>query len=130
MAPFSVMSQTDCKALVALYKATGGAWWKKNRNWNTRAALSQWHGVEINSQGRVVKLTLPGNNLRGPIPPELGELAALTVLSLSNNQLTGPIPPELGKLAALQRLILSGNELTGSPPQGARSSQQAAGAQP
>ncbi|CAN0274257.1 unnamed protein product, partial [Ectocarpus sp. 4 AP-2014] len=63
-AHFSVMSQTDRKALVALYNATGGAEWNENRNWNTSAALLQWDGVEINSQGRVVKLILESNNLR------------------------------------------------------------------
>ncbi|CAN0535768.1 unnamed protein product, partial [Ectocarpus sp. 8 AP-2014] len=39
------MAQTDRKALVALYNATGGAKWRDNRNWNTSAALSQWYGV-------------------------------------------------------------------------------------
>ncbi|CAB1114032.1 unnamed protein product [Ectocarpus sp. CCAP 1310/34] len=57
------MAQTDRKALVALYNATGRAKWEYTRNWNTSAALSQWHGVEVNCQGRVVKLSLGGNNL-------------------------------------------------------------------
>ncbi|CAB1108811.1 unnamed protein product [Ectocarpus sp. CCAP 1310/34] len=35
------MVQTDRKALVALYNATGGAKWEHTRNWNTSAALSQ-----------------------------------------------------------------------------------------
>lgn len=31
---------------------------------------------------------------------------------LSNNQLSGPIPPELGNLKALTHLGLQGNQLT------------------
>ncbi|CAM9560167.1 unnamed protein product [Ectocarpus sp. 13 AM-2016] len=59
------MAQTDREALVALYNATGVAEWRNNRNWNTSAALSQWYGVEVNSQGRVVKLILGFNDLQG-----------------------------------------------------------------
>lgn len=66
-APFYTMAQTDRKALVALYNATGGAKWRNKRNWNTSAALSQWYGVEVNSQGRVVELSLGRNNLQGII---------------------------------------------------------------
>ncbi|CAN0546467.1 unnamed protein product, partial [Ectocarpus sp. 12 AP-2014] len=33
--------------------------------------LSRWYGVEVNSQGRVVKLSLESNNLRGIILPFL-----------------------------------------------------------
>ncbi|CAM9919801.1 unnamed protein product [Ectocarpus sp. 4 AP-2014] len=61
-------------------------------------------------------LDLRCNELSGPIPPELGELAALTVLSLRDNQLTGSIPPELGKLVALEALCLWNNQLTGHIP--------------
>ncbi|CAB1109882.1 unnamed protein product [Ectocarpus sp. CCAP 1310/34] len=64
-APHYTMAQPDRKALVALYNATGGAKWRNKRNWNTRAALSQWYGVEVDSQGRVVTLHLGGNNLQG-----------------------------------------------------------------
>ncbi|CAM9255726.1 unnamed protein product, partial [Ectocarpus sp. 8 AP-2014] len=60
----STMAQTDREALVALYGATGGADWTSNENWITVDDLSQWHGVEINDDGRVVKLQLFSNNLR------------------------------------------------------------------
>lgn len=59
------MAQTDRKALVALYNGTDGAKWAENRNWNTGADLSRWHGVEINDQERVVQLQLNNNNLQG-----------------------------------------------------------------
>ncbi|CAN0193133.1 unnamed protein product [Scytosiphon promiscuus] len=58
------MAPTDRAALVALFKATGGANWYKRRNWNTDGDLSLWHGVEVRG-GRVVGLSLGDNNLRG-----------------------------------------------------------------
>ncbi|CAN0547466.1 unnamed protein product, partial [Ectocarpus sp. 8 AP-2014] len=53
------------------------------------------------------------SHFTGPIPPELGNLAALQYLNLGDNELSGPIPPELGKLTALENLALSGNQLSG-----------------
>lgn len=59
------MAQTDREALVALYNATGGENWSTYTNWNTGADLSEWHGVKVNGQGRVVVLKLVSNNLQG-----------------------------------------------------------------
>ena len=103
-------------ALVALYHATNGPRWTNNRNWLTDAPLGQWHGVWADGEGRVTRLFLGSNNLTGPIPPELGNLASLEVLWLQRNGLTGPIPPELGNLANLRDLFLSGNGLSGAIP--------------
>lgn len=59
------MAHTDRHALVALYNATDGPNWRNNSNWITGADLSQWYGVNVNTQGRVVELSLKFNNLRG-----------------------------------------------------------------
>ena len=62
------MASRDRDALVALYHATGGAeCWKKSENWNTNDDISTWFGVTVNAEGRVVELTLRGNNLQGMI---------------------------------------------------------------
>ncbi|CAM9690984.1 unnamed protein product [Ectocarpus sp. 4 AP-2014] len=58
------MASTDRDVLVALYNSTGGAGWSQNTNWNTDAPLSQWHGVVVNDQGRVVTLKLYSNKLK------------------------------------------------------------------
>ena len=108
----------DRAALQALYRATNGAGWTANTNWNSPAALNTWHGVTTDNAGRVTVLHLDNNNLSGPIPAELGHLTGprLTDLNLSNNNLSGPIPPELGRLTNLQILDLSNNNLSGPIP--------------
>ncbi|CAN1328011.1 Leucine-rich repeat receptor-like serine/threonine-protein kinase BAM3 [Linum perenne] len=90
----------------------------------------------------LVYLSLKGNDLRGAIPaeignltnlqqlylgyfnqfigipPEIGNLVNLLHLDLANCKLRGAIPPELGKLVKLDTLFLQTNDLSGSiPPQ-------------
>ena len=122
-----VVNEADRAALVALYHATDGPNWIDNTNWLTDAPLGEWYGVETDTSGRVVSLNLSGrwdreldkaipHGLRGPIPPELGNLANLQVLELASNNLTGAIPPELGDLANLRVLSLWGNPFKGGIP--------------
>ena len=106
---------SDRQALIALYNATDGADWTNNENWLTDAPLGEWHGVTV-SDGRVTGVNLVNNQLRGRIPPELGDLSSLAQLSLSDNRLWGRIPPELGDLASLGQLNFSGNRLWGRIP--------------
>ena len=106
----------DRAALVALYNATDGGNWTNNTNWLTDAPLSQWHGVETDSTGRVTDLHLSLNQLSGEIPAELGDLTNLYGLHLSDNQLTGEIPAELGSLTNLTWLHLGYNQLSGEIP--------------
>ena len=104
----------DRDALVVLYCVTGGMNWRSNRNWLAEIPVGQWHGVTTDRAGRVTGLDLEENNLRGVIPPEIGNLGSLEQVFLDDNQLTGPIPPELGRLARLDCLGLSGNKLSGA----------------
>ncbi|MYK00813.1 MAG: hypothetical protein F4037_02485 [Gemmatimonadales bacterium] len=106
----------DRAALMALYEATGGPHWVKADNWLTDVPLGDWHGVATDDAGRVLRLELHRNNLVGPIPPELGNLARLERLRLFRNSLSGPIPAELGSLARLAELLLGDNNLSGSIP--------------
>eukprot|EP00752_Nemacystus_decipiens_P006258 g5643.t1 len=110
------MPQTDRDALLALYNATDGANWNESINWDTNADLSQWHGVAVNDENRVVALSLGSNNLRGTIPVALGRLTALQELHLYDNKLSGSIPKELGALRELRGLLLHSNQLTGRIP--------------
>ena len=105
----------DRAALVALYNATDGPNWSDNENWLTDTPLGEWYGVGTDG-GRVTLLDLPGNDLTGSIPPELGGLANLEWLVLRENSLTGPIPPGIGSLDSLEVLDLDNNALTGLIP--------------
>ena len=133
---------TDREILTSFYHATTGSDWTHSDNWLTGMPMAEWHGVEVDSTGRVVTLDLPDNGLAGKIPPELGRLTSLRRLRLWGNynmrgpippelgnltdlleldlgfirQLSGPIPSELGNLTNLEGLNLRGNRLTGPIP--------------
>ena len=109
-------SRPELDALKVLYESTGGADWARKDNWLTNAPLSEWEGVSADGEGRVTQLNLIANNLKGAIPPELGDLAHLEGLYLGRNELSGRIPGELGDLYRLEALMLSDNELTGRIP--------------
>ncbi len=106
----------DRASLIALYEATDGSNWRHNDNWLTDAPLGEWYGVDVDSEGRVVRLVLRSEALTGSIPQELGNLTGLTHLRLDENRFTGPIPSELGSLTRLRELNVNGNALTGSIP--------------
>ena len=117
----NAVASSDRGILEAFYHATGGPNWGNSDNWMTGAPLGDWHGVRADASGRVVGLDLAYNDLTGPIPAELGNLANLAWLDLNGNELTGPIPAELGNLANLVALYIGGlgvggNELTGPIP--------------
>ena len=107
---------TDRAALAALYNATDGANWPRQRNWLSNAPMGEWHGVTTDSDGRVTELDLSQNQLTGDIPAELGDLTNLEWLDLPINRLTGEIPAELGSLTNLEVLSLFDNRLTGEIP--------------
>ncbi len=109
-------AEGDRAALAALYEATDGPNWHVDTNWLSGQPLSAWAGVTVDDAGRVTWLELGGNNLRGSLPAELGDLTRLAGLDLLFNQLTGSIPAELGNLASLWRLDLQENRLTGAIP--------------
>ena len=109
---------SDREILRILYETTDGSNWGSNRNWLTDAPLEDWFGVDATAQGRrVVRLRLSGQNMTGPIPPEMGYFTALEELELRGNKLTGTIPPSLGNLRTLKLLDLTRNQLTGPIPE-------------
>ncbi len=112
---------TDKAALEALYNATDGANWTTSTNWTSDTALSTWHGVTTNSDGRVTELELDGNGLSGTLPAALGNLSELEQLDLRNNALSDALPAELANLTELESLLFNGNvDLTGPLPAGLR----------
>lgn len=84
-------------------------------NWTTADACSAaWRGVECSPNGRVVGLSLPSLNLRGPID-SLSSLTYLRFLDLHENRLNGTISPLLN-CTSLELLYLAGNDFSGEIP--------------
>ena len=71
---------------------------------------------EIGNLTKLIKLNLGTNQLTGSLPPEIGNLANLTHLMLNVNQLSGEIPSEIGKLTNLEGLGLAYNQFAGEIP--------------
>ena len=66
---------TERDALVTLYNATSGDNWANNTNCGSDMPLRGWHGVTTDSDGRVRRLDLSGNELTGCIPEGLRDVA-------------------------------------------------------
>ena len=64
-APEVRMAATDREALVALFRSTGGASWHRSDNWDTDAELWKWYEIKVDTEGRVLRINLGRNNLRG-----------------------------------------------------------------
>ena len=108
-------AEPDTIALMALYNSTDGDNWTNNANWGSTLPLDDWYNVNTDADGRVTYLAFWDNNLRGPLPAELGHLDQLTQLPLQDNYLTGSIP-DLGRLTNLTLLRMWNNQLTGNIP--------------
>lgn len=110
------ITPTECEALVALYVSTNGDEWKVNTGWLTAAAPCTWYGVTC-VEGKIDKINLMDNGLRGPLPASIGGLSNLRQLYLQTNQLSGPIPASLSKVTNFRVLLLSFNQFNGSIPE-------------
>ena len=86
-------------------------------NWNFSAPISNWTGIGIDNNGRVVSINLGNRDISGTLAPELGDLSNLRNLFLNDNNLSGSIPESLGNLPNFTGLItFSRNNLSGSIP--------------
>ena len=107
-------------ALIALYNSTNGATWSERcrENWlGPIGTEDTWYGVSTDAfKTDVTSLYLENCNLKGPLPPEIGNLSDLRTLYLRNNQLSGSLPAELGQLTKLRDLNLFNNQIVGSIP--------------
>ncbi len=54
--------------------------------------MTEWHGVQADSLGRVTGLDLSGNGLAGRLPGSLFRLGQLTEFRVGGNTLSGRLP--------------------------------------
>ncbi|MCP4217089.1 MAG: hypothetical protein GY765_20745, partial [bacterium] len=112
-------------ALIAFYNSTNGDNWKSNRNWkgnnNEADGFSEigsegtWVGLTVRD-AHVVEIILPNKTLNGTLPPEMENLARLSILWLhSNNGLTGSLDV-VWKIDSISSIFLFGTSLTGTLP--------------
>ena len=83
------LPENDRDVLEILYDRARGDGWTDATNWLSDEPLSEWAGVETDDSGRVVDLSLRGNNLRGPLHSSIGLLDRLVTLDLSRNWISG-----------------------------------------
>ncbi len=87
-------------------------------NWcDNTLRIDQWKGVKINAKtGRVNKIILSYNNLKGVIPLSISIFDELIELDLRGNRIKGVIPDVLCNLSKLEGLYLYDNDMEGIVP--------------
>ena len=114
--PFKESSrQIDSLALVAIYNASDGANWAKNK-WELDKPIDTWPAVTV-TDGRVTALKLSTANVitkEWTLPAEIGDLTELTDLRINSNKLTGDLPESLYDLTKLENLYFQNDNLTGA----------------
>ena len=107
--------QVDSLALVAIYKASDGANWAKNK-WELDKPIDTWPAVTV-TDGRVTALKLSTSGVitqEWTLPEEVADLTELTDLRINGNKLAGTIPDAVYGLSKLEKLYLQNDNLTGS----------------
>lgn len=105
--------------LKSIYESAGGGSWTRSDNWNSDKPLDEWYGVETDSEGHVIALRLPGNNLVGELSPKISNLTHLRHLDLSWNGIAdefGYYDERITGLTELESINLSHNSISGSLP--------------
>ena len=98
------------------FQTNGTKWALQQESWDrTDVPVCEWEGIQCNTKGDIISISLPNATLAGTVPENLGFLRHLEFLDLSDNALTGVLPPELS-FAPLQTLYIGGNKLVGAVP--------------
>ena len=113
------LSGPDSLWLVEFNQRTGGTNWRIR--WDFETPIRTWHGLRF-EDGELVEISLPDNNLSGPMPNIFDvDTTSLTdflqVINLSGNKLSGELPPSLSEMPALRYLDLSDNTFEGAMPE-------------
>ncbi|MCD7462969.1 mitogen activated protein kinase [Datura stramonium] len=74
----------------------------------------KWDKVQCTKDGRVTRIQVGGQGLKGSLPPNMNNLTELQVFEVQKNALTGSLPSFAG-LSSLQSILLSDNGFTSIP---------------
>lgn len=85
-----------------------------NIGWSGSDPCNKWTHVSCDSSNRITAIQIGRQNLKGTLPSELKNLAALQRLEVMFNNLTGPVP-NLSGLNSLQVVLLHRNGFTSFP---------------
>ncbi|CAI5973271.1 unnamed protein product [Closterium sp. NIES-65] len=96
----------DCQAL----------WIRNFTGWTTGEDCATAEGLQCDSNGMIVKMSMEMSSLAGVLPSSIGNLTLLTHLNFFQNNLDSDIPTTFGALTNLQHLNLGINMLTGPLP--------------
>ncbi|KAH7657628.1 Non-specific serine/threonine protein kinase protein [Dioscorea alata] len=89
--------------------------WEDNNNSSTIAHCN-WFGITCSSHGFITNISVPNQNIYGPIPDSLCNLTNLTHINLYNNSISGQFPKSLYNCSNLEYLNLGQNYLVGTIP--------------
>jgi len=103
----------ECSALLTLFTAMKGKFWRKNSGWGTSQSYCGWYGVACREL-RVSSIILSDNLVKGTVPAALADLGFLKHLDLSDNHISGTLPSEVGHAMTIERLRLADNALSGT----------------
>ncbi len=116
------VSPQERQALIDLYNSADGDNWTVTTlgvsPWlvnDSSSLVSDWGGVTVEN-GKVTKLVLINNQLKGIIPTSIGNLTNLTTFNLAINQLSGTLPDTIGDLINVETFSVERNALTGTIP--------------
>ncbi|XP_010315276.1 receptor protein kinase TMK1-like isoform X2 [Solanum lycopersicum] len=82
-------------------------------NWNDPDPC-KWDKVQCSKDGRVIRIQVGDQGLKGTLPSNINTLTELQVFEVQRNTFTGPLPSFSG-LNSLQTILLNGNGFTSIP---------------
>eukprot|EP00957_Ditylum_brightwellii_P169749 12920842-Ditylum_brightwellii.AAC.1 len=106
-------------AALMFYTLDGASWtnsWSNGTGYLPYNHECEWNGITCNEQDLIININLAGNNLKGELVRELGELIFIDVLNLESNALEGSIPLEISNIWSLEVMKLGSNMIDGRIP--------------
>jgi len=109
--------------MAVLYFATNGNNWDDDYSFLTDVNECKWQnsdgdkGVICDDGGKVEKLVMYWNTMRGTLPHELSGLSSLREINFGGGSIKGTIPESFSQLTNLEAISMHDNCLTGEIPE-------------